>query len=116
MSEIINAMFSLKQNARIKLRVLFTELEPSQSPFRGRECSSERLFFLSRGQKLYYRQIHLETLKGNVLSPRAGRSLESSTAPSLNSGVCTWVSVVCAMTWELSLCVVSDLRERGGCR
>lgn len=63
MSEIINAMFSLKQNARIKLRVLFTELEPSQSPFRGRECSSERLFFLSRGQKLYYRQIHLETLK-----------------------------------------------------
>lgn len=72
MSEIINAMFSFQQNARIKLRVLFTELEPSQSPFPGWESSAERWFFLFHRQKLYYRRTDLEILKGNVLSPSEG--------------------------------------------
>lgn len=75
MSEIINSMFSFQQNARIKLQVLFTELEPSQSPFPGWESSAERCFFLFHRQKLYYRRIDLEILKGNVLSPSEGRQM-----------------------------------------
>lgn len=69
MSEIINAMFSLRQNARIKLWVLFTELEPGQSPLPGRECSAERLLLLLHRQELCCRQIRLEILKEIVSSP-----------------------------------------------